>query len=243
MTHTRVLIYGGCVTRDAFEHLDDSFKLVGYLARQSLISAASPGTGLLAEASLQSSFQNRSLNGDIASTLFGSIRVAAPKIDLFAIDILSERLGVFKLADGSYITHSGELGRSGLLNSLDVKPSLLRFGTDKHFATWKSAANKFVDVLKNSKVLEKTVLIETPWASKTDTGEDVEPFRGISSEQANEMYQRYFKYLRDLGVKSCKLPHELAVSSNQHKWGRNPYHYAEPAYLWIRDAICENSSR
>lgn len=243
MTQTKVLIYGGCVTRDAFEHLDDSFKLVGYLARQSLISAASPATGLLTEASLQSSFQNRSLNGDIGSSLFGSVRSAAPKVDLFVIDILSERLGVFKLADGSYITHSGELGRSGLLNSLEIKPSLLRFGTDRHFATWKSASTKFVGVLKNSKILEKTIHIETPWASKTDTGDDVEPFRGLPAEQANEMYERYFEHLRNLGVRSCRLPLELAVSSNRHKWGPNPYHYAEPAYLWMRDVIHENRAR
>ena len=39
----RVFIYGSCVTRDAVEHWkDDERRVVGYVARQSLISALSP---------------------------------------------------------------------------------------------------------------------------------------------------------------------------------------------------------
>lgn len=229
-----IFIYGGCVTRDAFEHMA-GHKLIEYVARQSLISANSPATDLLQPGELSSAFQNRSLDGDINSTLLRKIRRRANETDLLLVDLLSERLGVFVLPDGSYVTNSRELARSGRLGSL--KPKLIKFGTDKHFGLWKRAVARWVRNLHDGGVFDRTLVIETPWASVTDTGELVEEFREMSPGTANVLYFRYYQHLRDVGLRAVRLPDHLAVSTVNHKWGASPYHYADPAYHWIRDQV------
>jgi hypothetical protein len=232
-----VLIYGGCVMRDTFDYLGDGHNLTGYIARQSLISAASPPTTLLGSGKLASAFQNRSLDGDINSTLFGKIREYGPSADVFLIDLLSDRLGVYALPSRSYITNSRELRASGRLDALEKQPSLIEFGTDKHFTLWKRAADKLVATIGEVGLTERTLVIDTPWASHTDTGEDVAPFRGMTAAEAGELYRPYYTHLRRRGLPSRRLPAELAKSSLTHKWGPEPYHYAPPAYEWMRDQI------
>ncbi|TDK27680.1 hypothetical protein E2F48_00620 [Arthrobacter crusticola] len=223
--------------RDTFDYLGEGHTLTGYVARQSLISAASPPTALLGEGKLASAFQNRSLDGDINSTLFRQVRELGPSADIFLIDLLSDRLGVYALPDKTYITNSRELRASGRLGSLEKGPSLIKFGTEKHFNLWKRAADKLVASINEVGLRERTLVMETPWASRTDTGEEVVSFRGMSASEAGELYRPYYTHLRRRGLLSKRLPDKLAVSSLTHKWGPEPYHYAPPAYEWMRDEI------
>lgn len=229
-----IFIYGGCVTRDAFEHLE-GHTLLEYVARQSLISAASAGTDLLGTRALASAFQNRSLDGDIKSTLLPKLRRRAHDADLVLMDLLSERLGVLALSDGSYVTNSRELHASGRLGAL--KPKQIAFGTDRHFNLWQRAVGRLMRNLSDANLTSKVLVIETPWASQTDTGEPVTPYRGIPAAEANKLYLRYYDHMRTLGLRGVRIPDELAVSSLNHKWGPEPYHYADPAYHWMRDQI------
>lgn len=231
-----IFIYGGCVTRDAFEHLE-GHTLLAYVARQSLISAASAGTKILGTGAMASAFQNRSLDGDIQSSLYPTLRRRAAEADLVLMDLLSERLGVFSLADGTYVTNSRELRASGRLG--DLKPKATAFGTDRHFGLWQRAVSRLIRNLADAELTSKVLVIETPWAERTDTGEHVTPFRGIPAAEANEMYLRYYAHLRELGLRTARLPDELAVSSLTHKWGPDPYHYIDPAYHWMREQINE----
>ncbi|WP_418606330.1 DUF6270 domain-containing protein [Georgenia sp. SUBG003] len=64
----RALLYGSCVSRDAFQHLGGGYELLQYVARQSLISAMSPAAVLPAQPSLVSPFQERMVRDDVAST-------------------------------------------------------------------------------------------------------------------------------------------------------------------------------
>ncbi|MDQ0678107.1 hypothetical protein QFZ30_001489 [Arthrobacter pascens] len=229
-----IFIYGGCVTRDAFEHLE-GHTLLDYVARQSLISAASAGTDLLGTGTLASAFQNRSLDGDIKSTLLPKLRRRAADADLVLMDLLSERLGVLALADGSYVTNSRELRTSGRLG--DLKPKQIAFGTDRHFNLWQRAVRQLMRNLSAGNLTNKVLVIETPWATLTDTGEDVTTFRGIPAAEANTLYLRYYDHLRTLGLRAARIPEHLAVSSLTHKWGPGSYHYADPAYHWMREQI------
>lgn len=223
--------------RDTYNHLGDDHTLTAYIARQSLVSAASNPTTLLGTGKLASAFQNRSLDGDIGSTLFPQVRRHSPGVDVFLIDLLSDRLGVFALPDGSYVTASKELRISGRLEILERRPSLVAFGTARHFSLWKKAAGRLIAHIDAASARPRTLVIETPWASHTESGELVPTFRGLSAAHANELYAPYYGYLRDAGLSSRRLPDEFVASSLTHKWGPAPYHYSLPAYEWMKDEI------
>lgn len=231
---SNLFIYGGCVTRDTFGHLE-GHTLLEYVARQSLISAASGGTDLLGTGVLASAFQNRSLDGDIKSNLFPSLRRRADDTDLVLIDLLSERLGVLALSDGAYVTNSRELGLSGRLGPLKTKR--IAFGTDRHYKLWERATTRLMSTLERTNLTSKVLVLETPWAEQTEAGTQVPPFRGMQAPEANQLYLRYYALIRKLGLRSVRIPDDLAVSSLAHKWGPAPYHYADPAYHWMRDQI------
>ncbi|MFZ3454791.1 DUF6270 domain-containing protein [Arthrobacter sp. 7Tela_A1] len=232
-----IFVYGGCVTRDAFEHMKDRHSLVQYVARQSLISAASKPTKSLSMDSLGPDFQNRSVRGDLDSSLHRLIRKTASRTELFIFDILSERLGVYRLPGGTYITKSVELAKTGLIKTLPRSASVIKFGTEEHFELWKPAADALLDTLKNAGLFNRTLLFEVPWTNVTDTGEEVPRFRGWDAAYAADLYARYYSYLRALGVRVATIPEQLAVSTLQHKWGPSPYHFVDEAYLWMKEEV------
>ena len=231
---SNIFIYGGCVTRDTFEHMK-GHNLLDYVARQSLVSATFGGTDLLGTGVLSSAFQNRSLDGDIKSNLVPTLRRRAPDTDLVVIDLLSERLGLLALPDRTYVTNSRELQLSGRLGTLKTKR--IAFGTDRHYQLWQRAVARLVSALEHTQLLDKVLVLETPWAEHTETGEPVPLFRGLQSPEANQMYLRYYAFIRELGIRSVRIPDNLVVSSLTHKWGPAQYHYADPAYHWMRDQI------
>ncbi|MET1089580.1 MAG: DUF6270 domain-containing protein [Arthrobacter sp.] len=231
-----IFVYGGCVTRDTFEFFKEEHTLTGYVARQSLISAASAPTKLAGPISGQG-FELRSVKGDLNSSLHKALTAAADKTDLFAMDLLVERSGVLGLPDGSYATHSPNMQRSGALDAVWPKIKRVKMGTDQHFTLWKRSAGKLVDVLKDTDLLERTLLVNTPWAAETVSGEPVPPYLDWTPEHAAKVYDPYYSYLESLGVATIRLPDKLVVSSMEHRWGPSPYHYAPPAYEWMRDQM------
>ncbi len=234
-----LVIYGGCVTRDTYEDIKEDHTLLAYISRQSLISAGSRPTKLLKPLPPSAGFEARNFNGDIASSLYGTLERFADTADLFAFDLVVERLGVLRLADNTFVTRSGPLAASGQMENLPA-PRSYRFGTEGHYRTWEVAARKFVDVLTRTGLLAKTLMVETPWAKDMDNGQELPLFRGLDPVQANIIYERYYAFLRDLGVRSVRLPDELAVSTDSHRWGAAPYHYVPAAYEWMRDRFLES---
>lgn len=216
--------------------MKDTHSLTGYIARQSLISAASSPT-TIAKPVDGSGFETRAVRGDLQSSMHGALRNAADETDLFVMDLLVERFGVLELPGGSYCTRTPNMKNSGAIDDLWETVPHVRMGSEAHFSLWKDAAAKLVEVLTFSGLLTRTLLIETPWAGVTDAGEPVKRYAGWSPEHAAELYAPYYSFMKTLGVASVRLPDELAISTEQHKWGASPYHYAPPAYEWMRDQM------
>jgi hypothetical protein len=121
-----LFIYGSCVSRDTYPFLDKDWTIVEYVARQGMISAASPRGVLRGESALTSKFQNQCVRNDIRSSLFATIDKAASETDLFVLDLVDERLGVYELGGGSYITQSWE--KANFCNSRTSSPASLPLG-------------------------------------------------------------------------------------------------------------------
>lgn len=237
--HKNLMIYGSCVSRDAFPLLGSDFKLLSYVARQSMISAISRPTLLLEGAELTSAFQNRSLAGDIKSNMLRLLRRHAADIDVLVVDLTDERLGVIQLPDGSFVTRSQELASSGRLAGVQGRMRTIDVLTERHWTLWENAATRLFNAVTKLGLREKTIVLNTPWADTTDTGEPVDGFRGLATAELNAYLGECCAHIRSLGFKVLDMPAELAYSSNEHRWGVAPYHLGEPARHWIAARVKE----
>lgn len=234
-----MFLYGGCVSRDSFTEMETEAKLTGYVARQSLISAFNR-PARIKPIELPSNFQNRMVRGDISSDFIDKLEPKIPETDVIVIDLLVERLGVSRIRGGSFVTMSSELKKSRALEAVAGQTRSIRFGTDEHFAHWCEAAVRFSVFLTENNMKSKTLLLETPWADITDTGARVRGNATMSAEEANEKYERYYKFLSDeCKILNYRLPDDHIISAEKHRWGVAPYHYIKPAYLGIVQRIRE----
>lgn len=234
----RVLVYGSCVTRDMFELTDPTtWTLAGYVARQSVISAM----GRLAPADLAapgslSPFQARMLEADLRSTLPATVRRLAPTVDLVLWDLTDERLGVYRLADGSYVTRSVELVASGLDRTLQRTAEHLPLGGPEHLALWRQAADGLVAALRSEGL--PVAVVAVPWAVRSDDGSAVPSSFGLPPEEANRLLEPYHRHLTEgLGLPSVAVPDGKVVAAADHRWGPAPFHYTRNTYELLRGSL------
>lgn len=225
------------MSRDTLELLSNEYAVSGYVARQSLISASTrPVSVQPQELQLSSAFQQRQVEGDAASNLFPLMSKLLPTIDLFVMDIMVERLGVRNFG-GSFLTYSNELLNTVFGSKISSKNRFTKFGSDEHFIRWSEGARKLSDTINTCEMQSRAVVLQTPWASHSSTGTATQGFRGMSPSSINDAFARYYKYLETLGFQLIRLPVELAVADDNHKWGPAGYHYVSQAYDWLASEI------
>lgn len=229
-----VFLYGGCVIRDAYRELSNEHELIGYVARQSLISAVN-SAAKLPEVKLDSPFQSRMVNGDIQSNFLHQLRRFGKDIDLLVVDCHIERFGVNLLPDGSFVTPSPELRKSGVLDSLTAQS--VKLGSDRHTGFWGVAARRFVTRLDTLGLKEKTVVIDAPWVSHDSEGQPFEGSYGKSVGEVSKYISAFPRMLGDLGVQVETMPADVAVAPIDHRWGRAPYHFGDAAMHWVADQM------
>ena len=236
-TRTRVLIFGSCVSRDTFEFLPDSFRLLSYVARQSAISAGAPAAGVAGRLKqLPSAFQNRVVSGDVKGDLDEVLTRLAPEIDVMLVDLIDERGGVIGVGSG-FVTKLAELWTAGGA-AATAGGRRIPFASDEHFALWSAAMERIAGRLRSLGLLERTIVLRTPWASTMSSGDAVPvPTWMTPPETANAQYERYFARLEELGYEILTLPSELARSTEAHRWGASPFHYTDEAYTHLATEI------
>lgn len=226
----RVSIYGSCVSRDTVESMGNDALVVDYVARQSLVSAVgSPWSGL-GDLGLRSPFQARSLRGDLVKDALPRLRAAAPRTDLVLIDLVDERLGVHLHDDGRVATHSYELTQSSVFSAVSSGSQFLGIGSNKHFEKWRRAVWHLRQTLEGADLWKRTIVLAPQWAEGDDLGEPFPLWRSLTMAEVNRRYQRYFDYLKAAGLPLATVNSVDCLAQSDHKWGRQPYHYAPAVY-------------
>ena len=235
---TRVFIYGSCVSRDTFEYLpQDDYALLNYVARQSLISAfgaASPPRELPARLS---PFQRRMLQGDLGSALLNELTAVQDTVDLLLWDLTDERLGVYALPDGSYVTRSVEIVGTDLERTFQEHGRFIPFGTDEHLQLWTHAVTAWVALLQTLGLADRTLLLAPSWATRSSDQSPVPGSFGLAPERANALHAGYYDQVTALGVTMAVVPETVTVAAAEHRWGRAPFHYDDVTYLILVAAI------
>lgn len=227
----RVFIYGSCVTRDAEPWFQGyGLEMVGYVARQSLISAFRPARVEEYNLSrIESPFQRRMTKGDLEGNLRFQIQKAEP--DLIVWDLCDERLGVKKAKTGGVVTHIRDHVAEG------VHPGpfgpVIQFGTDAHYDLWRKGLEQLMASVERYGLSGQIILNATPWAVVNDAGEDL----GDVPREFNDSSDRYISEAESAGVSVARIPDDAVVARVDHQWGPAPFHYIDATYRAQLDRI------
>lgn len=232
----RLAIFGSCVSRDTIEFADPrSVRLETYIARQSLAAAFAPKRDVWADAEapkLDSPFQRSAVERDLRGK-FAELVEASRNVDLVLMDLVDERGGVLRFADGSSLTKSLELSNSGFLDTAE-EATWLKFGSDAHFEAWETGVSALDAALARAGLLDKVVFIKNAWASVSLEG-DTFPFNEsrLDPVAVNAMSERYWDALSARGFAFVEVPDGLCVTTEQHRWGVAPFHYVDEFYQYV----------
>lgn len=236
MTATKYFIWGSCVSRDTAEFLPDDWKLLGYVARQSIISAGNAVELAEPLTDIGTPFVQRASDGDIAGHALTRIAEHADQIDLLLLDLCDERHGVVQVASGQYLTRSVERMKAGVDERLLADYQLLEFGSLEHLQIWAEHLIEVVARLGELNLLDRTVVLAPPWATDTAQGTTTPISFGLHAARANQMYQLYYAALEELGLPL--VARDVAVlGDDEHKWGPAPFHYDKRTYQTLVSLI------
>lgn len=236
----KVAVYGSCVARDTVEFAPD-MESVGYIARQSFISATTPRVEPPGMPDLESYWQKRMVLDDVTSRGLDMIVEAGRVADVVLFDLVDEREGVLVVGDQGYVTNTGELLKSGMRAKL-APAARIHFGTDEHFELWRASAARFADRLRSEGILQKAVVLHTKFASRDEYGNRIAEYGTFSHDEWNNAYSRYFDQLRALGFAVYEMPDNV-IAYSEHKWGVAPYHYHPDVYADVVTAIRKHTGR
>ncbi|GAA5022842.1 hypothetical protein GCM10023258_13500 [Terrabacter aeriphilus] len=243
----RVFLSGSCVSRDTFEFLHpESFELVDYVARQSLISAFSPPAPVPAETeAMPSPFQRRMSASDAASELPATVEAVATGTDVVLWDLVDERLGVWEHRGGGWSTDSVELRAARAMIGAPASDAVHHaFGSAVHRREFDAALLRWRDLLIESGLRDRTLLVVPPWAERTTTGEATPPSFDLGAGQANALLTDYIGRAREVvGVPVVGADDPLVLADPDHKWGLAPFHYDDQSYLRLALAIAARCAR
>ncbi|TBT83379.1 hypothetical protein ET989_11875 [Propioniciclava sinopodophylli] len=228
-----VLIYGSCVARDLFEFFEPrAFRLVDYVARQSLVSAFSPGgPPPIDPALLHSRFQRRMLELDAASGLEQVLRDRRDDTDLLLWDLTDERLGLLQNPQGHLTTDSVEIRAVSGPKSPEGWAHI-PYGSREHRDLFMAALSRWRELLDGLGLLERTVLVAPPWAGMTLPADDVPLSFGVDAATGNGILAEYVR----LASETVRVPVvgrglTDVTSPLLHRWGPAPFHYDEHSYI------------
>ncbi|MFW0179399.1 DUF6270 domain-containing protein [Rothia sp. P7208] len=230
-----MLIYGSCVSRDMFELLSpDSYTIVRYIARQSLISMSRSAISHRPQNfRLKSPFQDMMSHEDWLGTAWWRIDQARRLgIDTILWDLFDERFGVYRFPEEEVVTRSIDMMGTPLEDAVqDAK--FIRFGSDEHFSLWSWSAQVFKNRLVGSHLFSSIVVLRVPWASYTDGGQKIPSGMGLDADKANVLYDRYYDFLESLGFSIIDLSDFPVRAEPLHQWGLAPFHYTLDVYQEI----------
>ncbi|MFC0268205.1 DUF6270 domain-containing protein [Kushneria aurantia] len=233
MEKKRILVFGGCISRDIFNY-PNSFELSGYFARSSLASVYSGGE-IIDNYShrLESSFQRRSLENDLKRNF--RERIKHDDYDILLMDLINMRFDLFVLEDGCVLTLSNEAKKSGV--NKELKGRRIKSKSQEYQDIWRGAFLQFINELDSSVGSERVRVTEAYLASCDEDGNMLNSSTPVSEE--NFFLAKQYRYIESVLGESAliKLDDSMFVADPNHRWGVAPFHYKEGYYLGLVEAL------
>lgn len=231
-----ISIYGSCVSRDIIRVTENKFKSKEYVARQCWISAVSLPQPIPDGINL-TGFRLKSLVGDIESNAFPRLQNSAKQSKAVVIDVASDRHGVWDLGNGGYLSNLATMKKQKVLNDFPDS-RLITWGSAEHLELFNRAVAEGKEALLKCGFFQKATVLKVPFTDKTEAGEVLDSGSGMNPLQIRASYSPYYEIFERYGFNFLPdLPEELAVSTEEHAWGKGINHFVDAAYDWWGDEI------
>ncbi len=219
-----VLVYGSCVSRDAFE-LSEAPHLAAYVARSGLASAMSQEPTGLEGADLSansSAFQRRMVALDLSRGLGGVLAETA--FSHLLVDLIDERFTLARGPRGGLFTISPELERAGVSTGSFER---FRSGSPEHLEGFRAGWARLCELVPADRIIVNKVY----WAAIDETGAAVSDPAVVAA--ANDVLDALYGIVEEVspGVRWLRYDRELFVSDTGHRWGASPFHFSHPLYV------------
>lgn len=209
---------------------DEDIVLDAYFARSSFASAFCVGKVQdIYSHVIPSTFQRRQVRQDFSKTFAESLR--GMDFDILLVDFTDERFPLHVLDDGRVITVSAELRRTAFPEGMPGR--LVKPFTQDHFRLWERGWSRFIQLMDDAKSVSKIRINQALWCETTESGDG---FNQEHSSKQIDTANRHFRKLfhrsgDDLGPGSFyEYDADLFKAKDHHKWGKAPFHYADPYY-------------
>lgn len=218
----RVIIFGSCVSRDAFALAEHELTLAAYIARSSIASAfdsRKPSTGVKHYLpQIESAFQRKAVSRDFARSASALLR--ATPCEIVLLDLIDERFALLDM-DGALVTISNELRKTGF----PMAGRIVAPGSPEHLQAWSQGLDRFLAALGHRPLVVNRVR----WASHDNHGAPLpdQPRTLRANTMLDQMYARLAKVPE---VRFIDYPDALLVADREHKWGVSPFHYIRGMY-------------
>lgn len=236
----RVWIHGSCVTRDAFALGQGTWTLAHYSARSSLASAfdLAPFEGVDVSA-ISSPFQRRMVQSDLEKGFTRELGEFG-EMDAVVVDLIDERFDLLENEHGALATRSNEL--ASVLPATSEAWRRIASGSDEFLELWTVGLQRFARRMAEIGALRRIVLHESYWASTTTGGGAVgapfsESYIAKSNRILSDLCSRFKEVIPCATV--IRVPDEMAVASQTHKWGVAPFHFSDAYYShFLKELAC-----
>jgi Family of unknown function (DUF6270) len=230
---TRLLIFGSCVSRDILNYQQDKTQLVvvDYYARSSIASlGARPIEIPPTVQNIRSKFQRRMVERDIRKDFLNDL--AGLQFDILLLDLIDERFNLYIDPGGRVCTLSSELLSTGFPGD-STGGSRVHSGSEEFWRLWEAGWLVFVNKLRGLGVLNRLLVNQVFWGSRTENGGNFEPhFSSKHIDSANQFLNRMYQRISaDIPPEQIlRFDHRLMTGSIAHTWGISPFHYVDAYY-------------
>ena len=226
----KTLIYGSCVTRDAFELAPKSAYEIDYYARSSFTSAfdsldIDSNLSINVEA-IESPFQKKIVTCDLNRILSKTLLVS--DYDLIIIDLIDERFDVYKSNNGSIITLSNEFYKTGFRPSLN-QGEIIKSGSDHFLCLWAVAWSNFISIIKQRNLINRLLINRVYWSNKTENLQKYIDFDEYLIEKNNLFLDKLYNIIANDISFNQFITYDMSLlrGSENHKWGISPFHFID----------------
>jgi hypothetical protein len=230
----KFIIFGSCVTRDVFEFVDkDKTELVRYFARSSLGSAYSnTKVENIDISSIESNFQKSIVASDLNKEFPDFL--ANSEFDYIIYDAIDERFKLLVMQNGSLCTLSNELQQTKNYKQF-VKREILS-ASDEFFTYWEKGWSSLIGQLDAFGKRSSLLINKAFWAKRTISGDNFLPsYTDNGIDKANAFLAKlYERMAQDIPKNQfIEFNDSLLIGSDNHKWGKSPFHYVDEYYKYF----------
>lgn len=228
----KVLVFGGCVSRDAFEYdTAGEFKIAGHFARSSFASAFSSGLQEDLDYSvIESKFQRRVVRWDVEKEF--PRRMKHIDYDLILVDIMSNRFDLLQRGS-SVVTMSKPFKKLGI-DATVAQGRIVKSWSDEYLSLWEKGFSQFYYAARSLGVSKLIRISKAYLTHVLDDGGTVSnntPL--VELDRRNAFLDKCYGFAESLLGKECFFCYEEShfIAARDHRWGIAPFHYIDEFYL------------